>query len=361
MNAVERRARNGRRSSSSGRTFEADLEFSLGRILVTGATSALGRAVIAQLALDGRVGEVLGMDIERPDDVPGAEPIPMRMVSGGDLRFVALDPRDRRVVSIAVNKFAPTAVLHLGIYEPDARMTPRVANQRTRAGTYTVLGAASEAGALRRIVVRSGIEVYGRRRGAPHTPDEGCTPDPTTPFGIELLRVEQVAEATGESVGVPVTVLRFAPIVGPTLRSPMQRFFQLPAIPVSALSDPQFSLFHVNDAAGALVAALAGKHRGPVNCIAPGVVTVFQVLRQDHKLPIPVFGPQWWATRRLSSLVGSPVPDHLLELLQRGRTADGSAAANLIDWHAKLSASEVAQGLSSWSTARVPRRPVKAA
>jgi UDP-glucose 4-epimerase len=346
---AERRRGDRRASGGSAVSHEGALE----RVLVTGSSGALGRNVVAHLAADPRVGDVFGIDVERLEDVVGARPAPSLTASGGGVDFVALDPRDRRIVSIAVKKFAPTAVLHLGIYEPDARMTPRVADERTTVGTYTVLGAASDTGALRRIVVRSGIEVYGRRPGTPHTPDESVVPDPTTPFGRALLRVEQVAAATGESVRVPVTALRFAPVVGPTVRSPMQRFFQFPFVPVSALSDPPFCVIHVDDAARAVLAALDHDVDGPLNCVAPGAVSVYQVLRRAGKVPVPVFGPQWWLTRRLSTLLGSPLPDHFLELLQRGRNADGSAARVALNWTAAHSADDVAAGLPRWSTARI--------
>ncbi len=39
-------------------------------------------------------------------------------------------------------------------------------------------------------VLRSGIEVYGRRRGTPSVPDEHVRVDPTTGFGHTLLKTE---------------------------------------------------------------------------------------------------------------------------------------------------------------------------
>src|SRR5438270_1527898 len=169
----------------------------------------LGMQVAARLVARPEVAEVAGMDVHRPQ----------RRLRGAV--FHEVDPRDRHRVLPIVREFEPTAIVHLGVYEPDARAEPRLARERTVANTVAVLGAAAELGSLDRMVVRSGLEVYGRGRGSVMAPDESVAPFPTSDFGRTLLEVERLAMATGRAANVPVTALRFAPLGGPRFPSPL--------------------------------------------------------------------------------------------------------------------------------------------
>jgi UDP-glucose 4-epimerase len=284
------------------------------RVLVTGVGAELGTRVASLLAADRRVSAVAGLDLTPP----------ARQVPG--LQFTEVEPRDRRRVLAAVRNFEPTAIVHLGVYEPDAWSSPRIARERTSANTLTVLGAAAELGSVDRIVVRSGIEVYGRARLAASMPDESVPPYPTTAFARSLLEVERLAASAGSSAGAPVAVLRLAPVIGPGVASPTARYLQLPVVPISALADPSFSLLHVEDAARAFVGALRRSVDETVNVVGAGALTVWQAARLGGRLPVPLVGPEWRFVRPLAQLAGAPLPEHLLELIHRGRTADGGRA-----------------------------------
>src|SRR5580765_4860059 len=155
------------------------------RILVTGMGAEIGTRVTNLLEADERVDDILGVDIDPP----------RRRLYRAE--FHRVDPRDRRKLVRIVRDFEPTAVIHLGVYEPNARCGPALARELTHATTVTALGAAADSEALDRIVVRSGIEVYGRARNAPTRPDESYVPAPTTPFGQSLLDAEHTAREIG--------------------------------------------------------------------------------------------------------------------------------------------------------------------
>src|SRR4051794_20597025 len=169
------------------------------RVLITGMGGELGTRLANQRGAGRGLGAVRGLDIAPPRRRHPAE-------------FHRVDPRDREKTAALIARFRPTALVHLGVYEPYARSSPRSAIERTAAGTITAVTAAVDAGHLDRIVVRSGIEVYGRRRGAPVRPDEEVRPDPTSPFGHQLTHVERVCAEGGLHAAVPVTCLRFAPL-----------------------------------------------------------------------------------------------------------------------------------------------------
>jgi len=307
------------------------------RILVTGLGGELGTRVALLLEARAEVEAITGIDIEPP----------RRYLARTD--FHRVDPRSHARNVAIVRDFQPTAVVHVGTYEPNARCSPRAAVERTEAGTIAVLGAAAECAGLDRIVLRSGIEVYGRARGAATRPDESVPPDPTTPFGRSLLHAERVAGVAGDAAGVPVTSLRLAPVMGPHFPSPLGRYLRLPVVPVSATSDLPFSLLHQEDAAEAIVAAVFARHDGPVNVVGDGAVTASQAARLGGRVPLPVVGPGWTVARIAAEMAGSPLPEHLRELLVRGRTADGSRAGELLGVTPRWDTAEVVKDLFQWA------------
>jgi len=288
------------------------------RVFVTGAGGELGHRVVGILEADPQVDAIAGIDLTPP-------PRNFRRAN-----MTVIDPRERRRQVASVQRFAPTAIVHLGVYEPDAWSSASLATERTRTATLAVLGAAADLGGLDRIVVRSGLEVYGRGPGMVSVPDEDVPPDPRAPFGRSLVDVERLAAATGHRVGASVASLRLAPVHCPGAPSPLGRLLRLPVVPVAPMVDPMFSLLHVDDAADAVVAALRVGHRGPLNVVGSGAVSVLQAVLLGRRLPVPVFGPGWILARAVASAAGAPIPDHHIELLRRGRTADGARARQVL-------------------------------
>jgi UDP-glucose 4-epimerase len=321
------------------------------RVLITGVGGELGTRVASLLEADGRIDELLGLDAYPP------RRLLRRTV------FHRIDPRDRQRTAAVVREFGPTAVVHLGIYEPGARSRPGTADEQTAEGTVAALGSAVESPGLDRIVIRSGIEVYGRARHAPTRPDETIAPQPTSGFGRVLLHAESVADHAGQAADVPVTTLRFAPIVGPHFPSPLGRYLRLPVVPISLWSGLPFSLLHQEDAAAAVVAALHARHHGPVNVVGEGAVTAFQATRIGDRVPAPVVGPGWLAVGAAVELLGSPLPDHVREVLQRGRVADGGRVEEILGLSPSYRTDEVVHDLFDWPSVVYlePRREAAAA
>lgn len=289
------------------------------RVLVTGMGGELGTRVANLLEADETVTEIVGLD-----GFP-----PRRRTTRAE--FHRIDPRDRRKTVHLVREFDPEVILHLGVYEPNARLGPIEARLATGASAVSVLGAASSCPSLKGIVVRSGIEVYGRRRGAPSRPDETAAVDPTSPFGRSLAHVEHVAGEAGLVSGVAVTSLRFGPIVGPSFPSPLGRYLRLPAVPASPFAELPFCLTHTEDAARSIVAAGRAHHGGPLNVVGPGAVTASQAVRRGGRVPVPVMGVGWRLAALTAELLGAPLPEHTQELLVRGGVADGSLATRILD------------------------------
>ena len=308
------------------------------RVLVAGMGGDLGTRVAQLLEHERSVSALAGIDIEPP-----------RRRLRASTTFSRVDSRDRVRVLKAVREFAPTALVHLGVFEPYARVGPEDAAEQSVAGTVAVLDAVEN---LEAIVLRSGIEVYGRRRGAPSVPDESVRIDPTTAFGHTLAKVESLVRTRATRV----VSLRLAPVVGPHAATPLGRYLRLPIVGCSAIADPSFSLLHTEDAARAIVHSLITGAEGTYNVVAPGAVTASQAARLGSRLPIPVGGPAWPAVARIAELAGAPLPTHVLELLRRGRSADGGALERDLGFVPSRSTIEVIHDLYEWA----PVTPLRA-
>lgn len=165
-----------------------------------------------------------------------------------------------------------------------------------------------------------------------------------------LAEVEQIGRNAAATRGASLTILRFAPIVGPHFPSPLGRYLRLPVVPIPPMAELPFALIHQEDAAAAIVRAVTVAPDAAVNVAAPGAVTPYQAVRLGGGVPVPVVGPGWLVARSFSSLLGSPVPDHVVELLRRGRVADGSAVSDLLDWQPTRSTIEVVGELFEWAS-----------
>jgi UDP-glucose 4-epimerase len=308
------------------------------RVLVTGMGGAMGTRVAQLLEAHAELEDVAGFDFMPP----------RRRLRRAT--FKRIDPRDRDRVVAFVTDFAPDAVAHVGLYEPDARMGAREAAASTEACTVNALGAAARAGRLERFVVRSGLEVYGRGGGHPLVPDEWAPLQPTTPYGRMCLDVETVAAGIGRRHGIRFGAVRCAVVAGSHAPSPLARVLRLPAVPVPALADPPFALLDTDDAARALVAALVGDVDGPYNVVGPGAASPWQAVRRGGRVPIPVLGFGWQVAGQLAELAGAPVPAHVIELLRWGRTADGSRAVTDLGLDGLRPTQEVLDDLYAWAT-----------
>jgi UDP-glucose 4-epimerase len=308
------------------------------RVLVTGMGGEIGTRVAQLLEEHDEITEIAGCDYAPP----------RRRLRRSE--FKRIDARDRDRLVAFVEDFAPHAVAHFGIYEPDSRLSPREAVRSTEACTVSALGAAARAGSLQRIVVRSGLSVYGRGRGRALMPDEDAPLAPGTDWGRLLLEVESLAVGIARRKDVPVAARRYSTIAGSHVPSPLGRVLRLPTVPVPALADPPFSLLDRDDAARAMVEALLREHDGPLNVVGPGATSPWQAVRFGNRLPLPVEGFGWRWARRMTEFLGAPMPDHVMDVLRRGLTGDGSRAYEALGLGFVRPTQEVLADLYAWAT-----------
>lgn len=316
------------------------------RVFVSGVGGELGTLVASMLEAEPWVGSLAGID---------ADP-PRRRLQRTTFHRIPPDDHDRIVDTITA--FNPHLLVHVGVWEPDARAAPNVAATLTDQAATSVLGAAAECRALENVIVRSGIEIYGRGRNALTRPTEDAPLQPTSEWGRTVADIEHTARKVATRVGVSVGAVRLAPVLGPHVPSPLGRLLRQPAVPYSALLDPPFAVIEDRDAARAIVAAARERLDQPVNVVASGAITCLHALRRGRRIPVPLVGPQWAIARRLSHLSGAPIPNHVSEVLNRGRLADNGRMAELLGITAHSTTTDVIDQLYRWP--RTVRRPASA-
>ncbi len=315
------------------------------RVLVSGMGGELGSLVASLLEAEPWVGPVLGIDVDPP----------RRRLRRSE--FHLIEPSDRpRIVDVVTN-FDPHVLIHLAVWEPDARAGTTLAKRLTHEAASSILAAAAECRSLESIVVRSGIEIYGRGRGSLTRPDEDAATRPTSEYGRMVAEIEATAQRVGQRIGVAVSALRLAPVLGPHVPSPLGRMLRQPVVPFSMLADSPFAVILDSDAARAFVAAAAQRPEGPLNVVAPGAITTMQAIRRGRRLPMPLVGPEWRVIRQLSYLFGAPMPEHVMELIHRGRLADGAKLISTLGISPHVTTQDVIDRLFQWEAiVRIPSK-----
>jgi UDP-glucose 4-epimerase len=306
------------------------------RVFVSGVGGELGTTIAGLLEAESWVGELSGID---------ADP-PRHRLQRTVFHRIHPDEHDRIVDTVA--SFNPHVLVHVGVWEPDARAAPQLAATLTDQAATSILGAAAECSALEHVVVRSGIEIYGRLRGSLTRPSESAPVAPTSDWGRTVAAIEHTAAKVGERVGVTVGAVRLAPVLGPHVPSPLGRLLRQPGVPFSALADPPFAVIEDNDAARAIVSAARVGLGEPVNVVASGAITALQAARRGRRVPIPLVGPEWRVARAVSFLLGAPIPDHVSETLHRGRLADNGRMLDLLGFTPQHSTADVIDRLYHW-------------
>lgn len=317
------------------------------RVFVSGVGGELGTLVASMLEAEPWVGSLAGIDADPP-----RRRLPKTV-------FHRIPPQEHDRIVETVTRFNPHVLVHVGVWEPDARAAPQAARTLTDQAATSVIGAAAECPALHHIVLRSGIEIYGRRRGSLTRPDETAPIDPTSDWGRTVADIEHIAARVAARVDVPIGAVRLAPVLGRHVPSPLGRMLRMPVVPFSVLADPPFAVITDRDAARAIVAAAREGLAQPVNVVADGAITGLQALRRGRRIPLPLIGPDWQIARAASHLLGSPIPDHVAEVLHRGRLADNGRMAELLGVVPESTTSDVIDQLYGWPS--IIRQPARVA
>jgi nucleoside-diphosphate-sugar epimerase len=212
------------------------------RVLVTGATGFVGRALLPALAAEGYS---IRVAVRRTAAPQGFESVPVGEIDDRTDCSAAV-----REVDMVVHLAARAHILQAGENElAEFRRVNRDGTER--------LARASAAAGVRQFIYVSSVKAVGESSGDQPW-DETVPPDPTTPYGISKWEGEQAALAATTDA-MRVAVLRPTLIYGPGNIANMQRLLKavdagLP-LPLGSVRNRRSLLFLGNFIA-ALLAAL---------------------------------------------------------------------------------------------------------
>jgi nucleoside-diphosphate-sugar epimerase len=191
------------------------------KVLVTGASGFVGRAVVAALAAQGdEVHAAIRVHPDAADDGPGKQAFPhgITVIRHGDLG-AAVDWTGVLAGLDAVVHLA--GIAHAGPGIPEERYD-RVNHRATAA----LAAAAHDAGVSRLVFISSIRAQTGP--AADHVVSERDTPRPTDAYGRSKLAAERAVAGSG----VPFAILRPVLVYGPGVKGNLRALMRLAALPV---------------------------------------------------------------------------------------------------------------------------------
>lgn len=283
-------------------------------VLVTGVSRDLGGRFARMLQAEPTIERVIGVDVVPP------------RVDLGRTEFVRADIRNP-VIARVISQADVDTVVHMNVIATPLSAGGRASMKEINViGTMQLLAACQKSPGVARLVVKSSTTVYGTsaRDPAMFTEDMPAKRLPPGGFAKDSVEVEgYVRGFARRRPDVAVTMLRFANVIGPRLRTALTDFLAMPVVPTPFGFDPRLQFVHAEDALEAMRLVTMGDQQGTFNVAGDGVVMLSQLLRRAGRLALPVPRPlgAWvgQAVRRAGVADFSP---EQLDLLTFGRVVD---------------------------------------
>ena len=278
------------------------------RVLVAGATGAMGKQLVPRLADAGH--EVFATTRTEAGKARAAElgAVP-----------VNADALDRAEIEAAVRQAEPEVVVHqlTAIRHIDTRHFERsfAATDRLRIeGTDNLLAAARAVGVRRFVAQSNGAFTYARTGGPVKNEQDPLDHSPVRQMGPMIAAIEHLEKAVLGAAWTDGIVLRFGAFYGPgTSMAPGSEQFETireGKFPVVGDGGGVWSFVHIADAAEATVAAVENGRRGVYNIV------------DDDPAPVAEWLPE------LAAKLGAKKPIHVPRFI--GRLAAGQAGVVLM-------------------------------
>jgi UDP-glucose 4-epimerase len=284
------------------------------RILVTGLSTYWGGRLAQALEAFDSVEAVIGVDNEEPH---------VELDRTEYVKVGAQHALLRRVVEAAeIDTVVDTRL----VVDSPTTTTAR-AHENNVIGTMNILAACSGSGSpVRKVVFKSSTHFYGCEQDDPAFFDEtmGRSRRPRTGIERDVVEAEaSVGDFADKHPDVDVTVLRFANVLGPDVKTSHIDLFSLPAIPMILGFDPRYQFVHEDDVVHALEHAVAQRIPGVFNVAGDGVLALSEVAGLLGKPYAPLI-PPWGTGLAVSALrrVGIRIPPETVSLLRFGRGVD---------------------------------------
>lgn len=236
------------------------------RVVVTGSSSCLARALLPLLCADPGIAHVTGVDLAPPH------------FAHAKFRAVRSDIRDPGMAALLAGQ---EALVHLAYVVLRGRVSEREMFDINVTGSHKLIHAARRAG-LRRLIHLSSAAVYG---GGIHL-GEGAplAPLPNFLYARHKAHLERLLE-----IEFPECVrLRPHVILGRNAQPLLRQLLDLPCYLALPEPQPRLQCVHEDDVARAVLLALERDVGGPFNLAVEDSFSYRDFIRSRHRFAIPV-------------------------------------------------------------------------
>lgn len=293
------------------------------RILISGAATWTGGHLIRDL--EGRS----DVEVIAVDEVPS----PLELET--DVQMFELDHPE---FAHFVIDSKPDAVVHLQTVDRSALLGGRRAHDETVVGAQALFGAIRRCRAIRQVIIKSDVCVYGMGPRNPSVVAENAQLDGRrSRYAKDLETLERyVVETAPIRDDVTFTVLRFAPLFGADMSNPLSRYLRLPLVPTRLGYDPRLQLISGSDAVGALHHSLRKPVSGIFNVAAPGQLYLSRVLRLGKRVAQPLPRRAYNIAAKGMSRADLHLPNHIKHLVHHGLVADTRRMRSVLGFEPEL-------------------------
>ncbi len=283
------------------------------RVLVTGVASYWGGRLAQTLEADPSIEAIVGVDSEEPT----RELTRTEFVRTGNQHALI-----RRIVGAArLDTVIDTRLIVDSIAGSRSEI-----HENNVIGTMNILAACTGDSPVRKLIFKSSAHYYGCSQDDPafFTEQMRRPHPPSTPVERDIVEAEAaIADHAGKHPETTISVLRFANVLGPDVRTSHARLFDLPAVPMVLGFDPRYQFVHQDDVVRALAHAVDNDLHGIFNVAADGILALSEVISLLGKSPAPVLSP--YATSLSAAplrALGVRIPPEMLAQMRFGRGLD---------------------------------------
>jgi UDP-glucose 4-epimerase len=302
-------------------------------VALTGAASFLGANLIGLLEEDDRIERIVAVDVKVPST---AGP----KTRGYEVDFTQPTSEARLAEILAAERV--DTLVHLAFLASPTQATA-FAHELESVGTRHALVAARHA-QVNKLVMWSQTLLYGAHPSNPNflTELHPLHADLSEPFFADKIEAEREAARFGRAAqGAMVTILRTAPILGPTVKNQVTRYLARRLVPRMMGFDPLLQFVHEVDAIAAFKLAIDRDVPGIFNIVGDGVLPLSTVIKLAGRIAVPLPHPIAESMCALGWLAQvAEAPPSFLKYLRFLCVADGAKARDRMGFRAAYTTRE---------------------
>ncbi len=237
----------------------------------------MGSQLLAHLARDQTVEQILGFDVHEPHS------------KTEKLKFFRIDIRNSAIIPLLQTERVDTLVHLAFIMNPVG--IERQSYDIDVNGARNLINAVKSS-CIKKVILSSSTSVYGAHADNPNPIDEGqpCRPNPGNLYAAHKVAMEKLFTTLHNAhQDITLTVFRICMILGPHMDNNILRAARVtPGILTVKKHNPHLQFIHEADVVRALLCAVRNDMPGIFNLVGHGSITMERLCKILHKIRIPL-------------------------------------------------------------------------